>query len=134
MVRRALQLSLERSGLPPGEVQHVNVHGTSTRAGDRVEAGVMRSVFGDGSDAPLVSATKSITGHCIGASGAIEVVATVLALRDGCVHQTQNLEDVDPDCELNHVIGPPRTAELEHAVAASYGFGGHNAVLSLRRC
>jgi 3-oxoacyl-[acyl-carrier-protein] synthase II len=133
LVAHAMELALERAGLPASEVQHLNCHGTGTPAGDPIEAAAIRRVFGDGSNAPLVSATKSMTGHCIGASGGLEAVATVLALREGRAHQTQNLEEVAEGCELNHVRGAPAEAELEHALSASYGFGGHDAVLVLKR-
>jgi 3-oxoacyl-[acyl-carrier-protein] synthase II len=133
MVVRAMRLALERAVLTPRQVQHVNAHGTGTPAGDRVEAAALREVFGDGSDAPWVSATKSMTGHCIGASGALEIVATVKALADGVMHQTQNLENVGEGCELNHVAGAPRRQRIDVALSASYGFGGHDAVVVLRR-
>ena len=133
MVARAIRLALERAELQPSDVQHVNCHGTGTPAGDPIEARALREVFGDGSGAPLVSATKSMTGHCIGASGGLEAIATVLALREGRAHQTRNLERVDEGCELNHVRGAPAAADIEHALSASYGFGGHDAVLVLRR-
>jgi 3-oxoacyl-[acyl-carrier-protein] synthase II len=133
LVAHAIELALERAGLPAAEVQHVNCHGTGMPAGDPIEAAAIRRVFGDGSSAPLVAATKSMTGHCIGASGGLEAVATVLALKEGRVHQTQNLEEVAEGCELNHVRGEPAQALLEHALTASYGFGGHDAVLVLKR-
>jgi 3-oxoacyl-[acyl-carrier-protein] synthase II len=129
MVERAMRLGLERAGLEPARIQYVNCHGTSTEAGDPVEAAAIRRVFGEGADAPWVSATKSMTGHCIGASGGLEAIATVLAVREGRMHQTQNLETVDEGCELRHVLGAPQEAEIEHALSAGYGFGGHDAVL-----
>jgi 3-oxoacyl-[acyl-carrier-protein] synthase II len=129
MVQRAFELALRDAGVSPADVEHVNAHATATPAGDRVEASVLRRVFGTGGGAPLVCATKSLTGHCIGASGAIEAMATVLALRDGVVHATQNLEHVEPECELNHVVGGPARAALRVAASSSLGFGGHDAVL-----
>jgi 3-oxoacyl-[acyl-carrier-protein] synthase II len=133
MVVRAMQLAIERAGVAAADVAHVNAHGTGTPAGDPIEAAAIRRVFGDGSGAPLVSATKSMTGHCLGASGAIEALATVRALADGVVHPTANLEVVGPGCELNHVIGEARRARVDVALTASYGFGGHDAVLVLAR-
>jgi len=133
MVQRAFELALRDADVAASDVEHVNAHATGTPAGDRVEAAVLRRVFGAGAAAPLVSATKSLTGHCIGASGAIEAMVTVLALRDGLAHATQNLDQVEPECELNHVIGAPARAPLRLAASASMGFGGHDAVLVLAR-
>ena len=133
MIVKAMTMAIERAGLEPREIGYVNAHATATPAGDAIEAAALRRVFGDGSGAPLVSATKSMTGHCIGASGALEAVATVKTLVEGVVHQTANLDDVDDGCELNHVVGSPRRAAIEHALTTSYGFGGHDAVLVLRR-
>jgi 3-oxoacyl-[acyl-carrier-protein] synthase II len=131
MVQRAFELALRSAEVSAGDVGYVNAHATSTLAGDRAEAGVIRRVFG--ASQPAVSATKSMTGHCIGASGGIEALATVLSLRDGIVHQTLNLENVDSDCELDHVVGSPRRVDLRCAASASYGFGGHDAVVVMSR-
>ena len=128
MVQRAFELALASSDLSPRDVGYVNAHATSTLAGDRVEASVIRRVFGG--TQPAVSATKSMTGHCIGASGGIEAVATVLGLRNGLLHETLNLHDVDAGCELDHVVGAPRRADVRVALSASYGFGGHDAVIA----
>jgi 3-oxoacyl-[acyl-carrier-protein] synthase II len=133
MIVRALELAIERAGLRPSDVRYFNAHGTGTDAGDRVEAAAIRRVFGDSSSAPLVSATKSMTGHCIGASGAIEAVATVKSVAEGVIHQTQNLEHVGEGCELNHVRGEPLRTSVEAALSASYGFGGHDAILVFGR-
>ena len=133
MVARALRQAVENAGLSPSEIQYVNCHGTGTPAGDPIEAAAIRRVFGSGSGAPFVSATKSMTGHCIGASGGLEAIATVLSLRDGRIHQTQNLERVAEGCELRHVKDEPQRAELEHALSASYGFGGHDSALVFRK-
>ena len=131
MVQRAMELVLSRAGLAPSDVGYVNAHATSTQAGDKVEAAVLRRVFG--STPPAVSATKSMTGHCIGASGGIEAVATVRTLMDQTIHATQNLEDIDPECEADHVVGAPRQARVDVALSSSFGFGGHDAVLAFRR-
>jgi 3-oxoacyl-[acyl-carrier-protein] synthase II len=133
MVERAMRLALDRAGLTPAEIGYLNVHGTGTPAGDPVEAAAVRRVFGDSSAAPLVSATKSMTGHCIGASGGLEAIATVQALLEDRVHPTANLERVDEGCELNHVVGAAAEVKLQAAMSNSYGFGGHDAVLVFGR-
>lgn len=132
MVERAFRLALRDAGLEPEDVDYVNAHATSTLAGDRAEAQVLQRVFG--SHQPAVSATKSMTGHCIGASGALEAIATVMSLRDGVLHPTVNLEVVEPGCELDHVMESARASPIEVALSASYGFGGHDAVLVFGRC
>lgn len=126
-VERAFEQALTRGGVDRREVGYVNAHATATPAGDKVEASVIQRVFG--SSQPAVSATKSMTGHCIGASGGLEAIATVMTLSQGLIHQTQNLDDPDPECELDHVIGSPRKADVRVALSASFGFGGHDAVL-----
>ncbi len=131
MVQRAFDLALQRAGVGPADVGYVNAHATSTIAGDRAEAGALRRVFG--STPPAVSATKSLTGHCIGASGAIEMIATVMTLVEGRAHATANLENVDPECDLDHVVGGPRPIASGVAASASYGFGGHDAVIVVGR-
>jgi len=133
LVVRALELALRQADVAAADIGYVNAHGTGTPAGDPIEAAALRHVFGSGSGAPLVSATKSMTGHCLGASGAIEALATTCALRDGAVHQTANLEVVGEGCELHHVVGAPARRALDVALSASYGFGGHDAVLVLAR-
>lgn len=131
MSQRAFELALRRADLPPDAVGYVNAHATGTVVGDRVEAGVIRRVFG--SRQPAISATKSMTGHCIGASGALEAIACVKTLVEGVIHQTRNLDHVDEGCELDHVVGAPRRAAVEAALSASFAFGGHDCVLAFGR-
>ncbi|MFB9069976.1 beta-ketoacyl-ACP synthase II [Citricoccus parietis] len=131
---RALTLALESAGAAPTDVSHVNAHATSTPVGDRPEYLAMRSVFGGHLDEVAVSATKSQTGHLLGASGAIESVLSVLAVYHGRAPVTINLENQDPEIPLNVVTGQPRELPQGARVAVnnSFGFGGHNAVSLFR--
>lgn len=131
---RALNAALKSAGIEISEVVHVNAHATSTPVGDRPEYVAMKSVFGDHLDNVHVSATKSQTGHLLGASGALEAIFTVLAIHHRKAPVTINLDNQDPDIPLNVVHGQP--AELPSgdiaALSNSFGFGGHNAVVALR--
>lgn len=131
---RALNAALKTAGIELNEVVHVNAHATSTPVGDRPEYVAMKAVFGDHLDNVLVSATKSQTGHLLGASGALEAIFTVLALYHRKTPVTINLDNQDPDIPLNVVHGKP--AELPSgdiaALSNSFGFGGHNAVVAFR--
>ncbi len=131
--RRCIHLALTDAGVRPEEVGHLNAHATSTPAGDPVEARAIRAVFGAHADRVAVSATKSMTGHLLGAAGAVEAILCVRALETGWLPPTINLEKPDPACELDHVANKPRRAEPRIAVSSSFGFGGTNAALVLGR-
>ena len=126
----AMRAALAEAGLSPGGVGYVNAHGTGTRVNDRIEAGAIRAVFGP--SAPAVSATKPMHGHAIGASGAIELLACLLALREGIIAPTLSLDEPDPECELDHVANVARRARVDAALSNAFAFGGLNAVLALR--
>jgi 3-oxoacyl-[acyl-carrier-protein] synthase II len=130
---RAMSLALKRAGLQAADVQHLNAHSTSTPVGDRGEIAAIRSVFGrDGGVA--VSATKSATGHLLGAAGGLEAIFTVLALRDQVAPATLNLDNPDPTAEgIDLVRGAARRMEIEHAISNGFGFGGVNASVIFRR-
>ncbi|MFN8588995.1 MAG: beta-ketoacyl-ACP synthase II [Candidatus Eisenbacteria bacterium] len=130
---RAMRAALADARLAPSDVNVVNAHGTSTPLNDACETRAIREVFGAHADRLLVPATKSMTGHALGAAGALEAVASVLMLRDGIVHPTINLEQPDPECDLDHVPGTAREADVRVVMSNSFGFGGHNAVLVFRR-
>ncbi len=130
--RRCLQAALADAGVAPAEVDYVNAHATSTPSGDPVEATAIRAVFGEYTEALPVSATKSMTGHLLGAAGAVEAIFCVRAMETGLIPPTINLEDPDPECPLNHVAGKAREARVRVAVNNSFGFGGTNAALVLR--
>jgi len=129
---RAMRLALAQAGLEPGQIQHLNAHSTSTPVGDRGEIAAIRSVFGEGG--PAISATKSATGHLLGAAGGIEAIFTVLALRDQVAPPTLNLEAPDPAAAGLDLVGPAaRPLPMEHALSNGFGFGGVNASVVFRR-
>lgn len=131
---RALQAALEHAGLQPGDIQYINAHATATDGGDVIEAESIRAVFGDGPDAALVSSTKAVHGHLLGAAGALELVVTVLAMQASVLPASVNMGEVDPRCSLNHVGASPRTdVHVENALSFSCGFGGTNAALIVSR-
>jgi 3-oxoacyl-[acyl-carrier-protein] synthase II len=122
-----MQLALDDAGIENSAVGHVNAHGTSTELNDAAEAEAVRKVFGD--SPPPVTSTKGVTGHLIGAAGAVEAVAALLAVREGAVPPTANLERLGDDIELDVVAGAPREVGAKPAISNSFGFGGHNACL-----
>jgi 3-oxoacyl-[acyl-carrier-protein] synthase II len=124
-----MQLALDDAAMNPSAVGHVNAHGTSTPLNDAAEAEAVRKVFGD--SPPPVTSTKGVTGHLIGAAGAVEAIAALLAVRDGAVPPTANLEQLGDDIELDVVAGTPRDIGPKPALSNSFGFGGHNACLVL---
>ncbi len=130
---RAMTLALRNAGLSPEDVDYINAHGTSTDIGDKNETAAIKSVFGDRAKQVAVSSTKSMTGHLLGASGAIETIACLLAIRDSCVPPTVNYEHPDPECDLDYVPNQAREMPVEIAMNNSFGFGGHNAVLVMRK-
>jgi nodulation protein E len=130
---RAMQAALTDAGCAPDEVGYVNAHGTGTRLNDRTEAAALRTVFGNHAGQLLVSSTKSMIGHCMTAGGALELAATVMALRDGIVPPTAGFTEADPDCAIDCVPNVARPAEVEVAMSNAFAFGGLNAVLVARR-
>ncbi len=131
--RAALRAALEDAAVRPDEVGYINAHGTSTPFNDRIETRAIREVFGEHAERLLVSSTKSMTGHTLGAAGGLEAVFTVLTLREGRVPPTINYEETDPDCDLDYVPNEPRRVSVRLALCNSFGFGGTNAVLALAR-
>ena len=129
--RRAMALALERTGTDPAEVDYICAHGTATRINDAVETSAIRDVFGSAADSLLVSSPKSMVGHMIGAAGALGAMVSVLAMRDGRVPPTINLETPDPACDLDYVPLVAREAAVGTAVVNAFGFGGQNASLVL---
>ncbi len=130
---RAMRAALADAGLSTAEVDYVNAHGTSTPMNDRVETTAIKAVFGADARRLLVSSTKSMIGHTISAAGAIELVTTVLAVRDQVAPPTINYRVPDPDCDLNYVPNAPAPAPIRAAISNSFGFGGHNDCLLVRR-
>ena len=127
-------MAMAEAGVTPDQVGYVNAHGTSTPAGDSAETRALKLALGEEQAARIpVSSTKSETGHLLGATGALEVAVTVLAMRDGFLPPTINLTDPDPECDLDYIPNVGREADVRIAVSNSFGFGGHNAVLVLQR-
>lgn len=130
---RCMRLALARAGIEPSQVGYVNAHATSTQA-DAMEARAIRAVFGRHADTGLaVSGTKSMHGHLLGATGSLEAAICALALRDGILPPTINLDDPDPECDLDCIPHQARRTQVEYAMSNSFGFGGTNAAVVLRR-
>jgi 3-oxoacyl-(acyl-carrier-protein) synthase len=129
----AIRGALADAGLEPNSIDYVNAHGTATPKNDPAETAAIRSVFGAHADELPVSSTKSQVGHLIGAAGALELLATVFALEQNLLPATINLEQPDPQCDLDHVALKPRPACIERALSNSFGFGGQNACIVIGR-
>jgi len=129
---RCMTLCLEDGDLDPNEVDYINAHGTSTPQGDAAETQAIKHVFGERAAKIAVSSTKSMTGHTLGAAGAIESVYTVLAIERGMIPPTINYEHPDPECDLDYVPSRPRPAKIRIALNNSFGFGGTNATLAFK--
>jgi 3-oxoacyl-[acyl-carrier-protein] synthase II len=131
---RAMQMALADAGIDPAEVDYVNAHGTSTPLGDASETRVVKKALGEENARKTpVSSTKGATGHCLGAAGAVEAVFTVLAIKDGVLPPTINYEYPDPECDLDYVPNEARRADVRVAMSNSFGFGGHNASIVVKR-
>ena len=129
----SMKLALDDAGLTIHDVSYINAHGTSTPLNDKSETAAIKSVFGEQAYSVPVSSTKSMTGHLLGASGAVEAVACILALREGIIPPTMHYQIPDPECDLDYVPNQARRATLKHVMSNSFGFGGHNATLVLSR-
>jgi len=130
---RVMQSTLADAGILPEQVQYINAHGTSTPYNDRLETLAIKKVFGEDAAKLAVSSTKSMTGHLLGGAGGLEAGITVLALGDQILPPTINLENPDPDCDLDYVPNQSRKAPIEYALSNSFGFGGTNAALLFKR-
>jgi 3-oxoacyl-[acyl-carrier-protein] synthase II len=130
---RVMRLALEDAAVPPEEVQYINAHGTSTPHNDAAETAAIKQVFGEHAYELNVSSTKSMIGHLLGASGAVELVATLLAVYDDQIHPTINYRTPDPECDLDYTPNEPVRREVQHAISNSFGFGGHNVCLVVRK-
>lgn len=129
----AMRRAVKSAGLQPEEVDYINAHGTSTPINDPTETKAIKEVFGEHARKLKVSSTKSMTGHCVGAAGGIEAIATVLSLRDQYFPATINLDEADTDCDLDYVPHSGVSGEINVAISNTFGFGGHNGVVVLRR-
>ena len=132
--RRCMEMALHHAGMNPEDVDYVNAHGTSTPVGDIAETKAIKRTFGDyAKNGLLVSSTKSMTGHLLGAAGGVEIAACLMAIQDGVVPPTINLQNPDEDCDLDYVANEAREKKITVALSNSFGFGGHNASLLIRK-
>lgn len=130
---RCMQLALRDAGLNPEQVGYINAHGTSTPAGDKAETLAVKRALGDHARKVAMSSTKSMTGHLLGAAGGVEAVFSVLAIHNGVLPPTTNLDNPDPECDLDYIPNVAREAQVDVAVSNSFGFGGTNGSLVFRR-
>jgi nodulation protein E len=130
----AMRAAIEDAGLIPEAIDYVNAHGTGTSVNDQVETEALHRVFGAHAPRLMVSSTKAVHGHALGATGALELCATVMALQEGIAPPTANFTERDPECDLDYVPNEARAATLRAAISNSFAFGGLNAVLALRSC
>ena len=130
---RAMRMALAEAGMKPSDIDYINAHGTSTQPNDREETAAIKHVFGEHAYKLMVSSTKSMTGHLLGAAGALEAMACLLAMRDGCIPPTINYETPDPALDLDYVPNQARPKPITTALSNSMGFGGHNASLIFRQ-
>ena len=130
---QAMTMALKDAQMNPAEVSYINAHGTSTKLNDKIETLSMKKAFGEHSKKVMVSSTKSVTGHLLGAAGGVEFIACCLAIRDGVVPPTINYENPDPDCDLDYVPNIARKTNVSVCMSNSLGFGGHNASLIVKK-
>jgi 3-oxoacyl-[acyl-carrier-protein] synthase II len=130
---RSMKLALKDAGLRPDDIDYINAHGTATPIGDRIETAAIKTAFGDYAYRLAISSTKSLIGHLLGASGGVEFIATVLSIVHDTVHPTINYEYPDPACDLDYVPNTARRREVRAALTNSFGFGGHNVTLVVRK-
>ncbi len=130
---KALSIALKKAGISPNEIDYINAHGAATVLSDKAETHAIKSVFGESAYRIPISATKSMTGHLLGAAGSIQAVITILALNHGVLPPTINLTHPDPECDLDYVPNQARSVKIKTAMSNSFGFGGHNSVLIFRQ-
>lgn len=130
---RAMRLAIEEAGLAPEDIAYINAHGTGTQLNDPTETAAIKRAFGDHARKLAISSTKSMHGHAMGASGAIELLATLIAIEHGVVPPTANYHEADPECDLDCVPNKAREMRVDAAISSSLAFGGLNAVLAVRR-
>lgn len=130
---KSMEFAIQDAGVTPDKISYVNAHGTSTPPNDSTETKAIRTLFGDHADKLCVSSTKSMTGHMLGAAGAVEAIISALSLRDGVVPPTANYKVKDPACDLDYVTEGARALDYDYAISNTMGFGGHNATLCLKK-
>lgn len=130
---KSMEMAINDAGLKPEEITYINAHGTSTPLNDKCETMAIKRALGEHAGKVLVSSTKSMTGHLLGAAGGIEGIASVLAIYTGVIPPTINYENPDPDCDLDYVPNKAREVEVKAALSNTFGFGGHNATIIFKR-
>ena len=128
-----MKLAIKDAGISPDEIDYINAHGTSTKYNDHFETEAIKDALGDAAYKTAVSSTKSMTGHMLGAAGAVEAIICAKAISDGYIPATINYENSDPDCDLDIVPNKGRNGEIRYAMSNSLGFGGHNATVILKK-
>ncbi len=130
---KAMELAIKSAGITPDKIDYINAHGTSTKYNDSFETSAIKTALGEHANKVMVSSTKSMTGHLLGAAGGIEAIVCAYALKDGYVPATINYETPDPECDLDIVPNEGRNVQIEYAMSNSLGFGGHNSSLVLKK-
>jgi 3-oxoacyl-[acyl-carrier-protein] synthase II len=130
---RCMKMAIRDAGISPEDIDYINAHGTSTPVGDRSETAAVKKALGDHAYNVAISSTKSMTGHLLGAAGGVEAIICGLSLQKGMIAPTINLDNPDPECDLDYVPNVPRKADLDIVMSNSFGFGGHNATVILKK-
>jgi 3-oxoacyl-[acyl-carrier-protein] synthase II len=130
---RCMKLAIKDAGIKPEDIDYINAHGTSTYYNDKYETLAIKSVFGEHARKLAISSTKSMTGHLLGAAGAIEAIVSICALKEGFLPPTINYRTPDPECDLDYVPNEGRNKEIKYALSNSLGFGGHNSAIIIKR-
>jgi 3-oxoacyl-[acyl-carrier-protein] synthase II len=128
-----MKMAMDDAGAKAEDINYVNAHGTSTPYNDKFETMAIKNLLGDHAKNIYVSSTKSMTGHLLGSSGAVEAIAVMLALKEGYIHGTMGMQNQDPELDLNYLPNKGTEAEVNYALSNSLGFGGHNATLCFKR-
>lgn len=128
-----MTLAMQEGGILPSQVDYINAHGTSTHHNDLFETRAIKAAFGEAAGDVVINSTKSMIGHLLGAAGGVEFVTCVKSIQESFIHQTVGTKEADAECDLNYAIGAPVKKELRYVLTNSLGFGGHNAVLLLKK-
>jgi len=131
--RKAIELAIRNAHVAPSDIDYINAHGSSTPLNDKIETKIIKEIFGEHAYKVPISSIKSMTGHALGASGAIEIVASVLTIKNEYIPPTINIEFPDPECDLDYVPNRGRKASPKIVLSNSYGFGGKNAAIIVRK-